>query len=113
MRALAVGLAILGAGLATRVAHGDPAGRELCRRGAVPHGATLELDVKGADLHDVFRLIAEVAHANVVIPDDITGKVTLRLRSVPWETVACAVAAAHGLAITVDGNILVIARAAR
>ena len=42
---------------------------------------------------------------------DVTGKVTLRLLRVPWDAVACAVAAVHHLTITVDGNILLVMRA--
>jgi type II secretory pathway component GspD/PulD (secretin) len=87
--------------------------RNLCGRDARHHGAAIDLDVKDADIHDVFRLIADAAHVNLVIPDDVTGKVTLRLLRVPWDAVACAVAAVHHLAIAVDGNILLVTRARR
>lgn len=88
----------------------DP-GRDLCARGVSHHGAAIDLDVKGADLHDVFRLIADAGRVNLVVPDDVTGKVTLRLRRVAWDAVACAVAQLNHLAIAIDGNILIVTRA--
>jgi type II secretory pathway component HofQ len=90
----------------------EPPHRELCRRDAVHHGAAIDLDVKGADIHEVFRLIADIAHLNIVVPDDVTGAVTLRLKRAPWDAVVCAVAGVHHLAITVYDNILVVTRAA-
>jgi hypothetical protein len=97
------------------IARAEPrdAPRDLCARGARHHGAAIDLDVKGADLQDVFRLIADAGRVNVVVPDDVAGRVTLRLRHVAWDAVACAVARLHHLTITVDGNILIVMRAAR
>jgi hypothetical protein len=84
---------------------------DLCGRGVRHHGAAIDLDVKGADLQDVFRLIADAGRVNVVVPDEVSGKVTLRLVRVAWDAVACAVAKLHHLTITVDDNILVVTRA--
>jgi type II secretory pathway component HofQ len=101
--------------VATPIAHGETrdAPRDLCAQGTRHHGAAIDLDVKGADIQDVFRLIADAGRVNVVVPDDVAGKVTLRLRHVAWDAVACAVAKLHHLAITVDGNILIVMRVAR
>jgi type II secretory pathway component GspD/PulD (secretin) len=89
------------------------AGRELCARAARHHGAPIDLDVKGADIRDVFRLIADAGHVNLVVSDDVSGRVTLRLARVAWDAVACVVAEAHHLTITVHDNILLVMRAAR
>jgi hypothetical protein len=105
--ALASAAARAGGGEAYR----DLTGRDLCARGVRHHGAAIDLDVKGADIHDVFRLIADAGKVNLVVPDDVTGKVTLRLRHVAWDAVACAVAQLHHLTIAVDGNILLVMRA--
>ena len=46
----------------------------MCRRGAKYHGATLDLDVKDADIHDVFRLLTDVAKMNIVISDEVPAR---------------------------------------
>jgi type IV pilus assembly protein PilQ len=82
---------------------GDP-----CRPGAKHHGAAIDLDLKDADLHDVFRLLADVAHINLVVSDEVAGKVTLKLKKVPWDQVACTIAASQHLALDVQDNILLV-----
>lgn len=107
MRALLIATAMLAAP-EVRAAHGE----ELCRAGVRHRGRAIDLDVRGADLHDVFLLIADVGRVNLVVPDDVTGTVTLRLVRVAWDAAACAVARLHHLVITVDGNILLVMREA-
>jgi type IV pilus assembly protein PilQ len=99
-----VGLGLL---LASSPALAD---RNLCARGTKFRGATLDLDVKNADIKDVFRLLADVGKVNLVVPDDVGGKVTLKLARVPWDQIACTVAAIHKLTITVQGTILMVER---
>ena len=81
---------------------------ELCARGAHYRGATIDLDVKDADIHEVLRLLADTGRVNLVVPDTVSGKVTLKLHRVPWDQAACAIAATHQLSIVVDGNILIV-----
>lgn len=57
----------------------------------------LSLELVNADLHSVLRLFAEVGHFNLVTADDVSGKVTLRLRNVPWTEAFRAVLASKGL----------------
>jgi type IV pilus assembly protein PilQ len=103
LRAVAVA-AILAS---SAIAHAD---RDLCRRDAKFHGAPIDLDVKAADIHDVFRLLANVGNVNIVIPDDVQGKVTLKLKKVAWDRAACTIAAVHKLDVTVNGNVLLVKR---
>ena len=102
-------VATLGLLAVARVAQAEP--RDLCARSVRHHGAAIDLDVKGADIQEVFRLIADVGRVNLVVPDDVSGKVTMRLVRVAWDAAACAVAAVHHLTITVDGNVLLVMRA--
>lgn len=82
----------------------------MCTRGMRYRGATIDLDLQGADIHDVMRLLADVGHVNIVVPDTVQGKVTMRLRRVPWDQVTCTIAAVHKLTVTVDGNVVLVTK---
>lgn len=101
---------LVAAALPARGDPGQPAVRDLCTPGVRHHGAPVDLDLRGAGIHDVFRLLADAARVNLVIPDDVTGTVTLHLVHVAWDAAACAIAGVHHLAIDVDGNILLVHR---
>jgi len=48
-------------------------------------GRKLSLDFKDADIKNILRLIAEVSNLNIIVADEVTGKVTMRLVDVPWD----------------------------
>lgn len=62
-------------------------------------GKRIDIDLKGAELHDVFRLLSDVSGANIVVSDEVKGRVTLRLRRVPWDQVLHTVVAVKRLAL--------------
>jgi type IV pilus assembly protein PilQ len=71
-------------------------------------GAPIDLDVKSADLADVFRLLAEVGHVNIVVAGEVTGTITLGLKRVPWDQALDVIARAKDLAIERDGDVIVV-----
>jgi type II secretory pathway component HofQ len=91
--------------LTTSVARAE---RDLCAPNTRFRGAVLDLDAKNADIHDVYRLLSDVGRVNIVVPDDVKGKVTLRLKRVPWDQIACTVAAVHRLDLSVNGNVVLV-----
>jgi type IV pilus assembly protein PilQ len=48
-------------------------------------GRPITLQVKEAELTDVFRLIGEASGFNIVMSEDVKGKLTLSLTDVPWD----------------------------
>lgn len=92
------------------LAHAD---RDMCARGMKYRGQAIDLDVKDADIHDVYRLLADVGNVNIVVPGDVSGRVTLRLKRVPWDQVACTVASVHKLSLTAQGNVVLVRAASR
>ena len=72
------------------------------------HGAPVDLDLKSADLGNVFRLLADVGRVNIVVAGDIAGTVTLRLKHVPWDQALDLVARTHGLELRREGNVIVV-----
>jgi type IV pilus assembly protein PilQ len=104
MRVLAIAVMVMGlAGTAA-------ADRDLCAPGTRFRGTPLDLDVKAADIREVFRLLADVGKVNLVVNDKVDGKVTLQLKRVPWDQIACTIAAVHKLQITVQDKILMVTR---
>jgi type II secretory pathway component HofQ len=73
-------------------------------------GAAIDIDVKGASLADVFRLLADAGHTSLVIGEDIQGSVTLHLHHVPWDQVACTVAAMHQLELTFVEQVIIVTK---
>jgi hypothetical protein len=64
---------------------------------ALPPGPKIDLDFKDAPLHDVLRVIGASGEVNIVVPDGVRGKTSIRLKQVPWDNALQAVLAAHGL----------------
>jgi type IV pilus assembly protein PilQ len=85
-----------------RIGAGESAARPRYR------GAPIDLDVKSADLADVFRLLAEVGHVNIVVASEVTGTITLGLKRVPWDQALDVIARAKDLAVERDGNVIVV-----
>lgn len=72
-------------------------------------GRRIDLDLKDADIHDVLRLLADVGRVNVVTADNVTGTVTIRMRSVPWDQALETVLQAKGLGMVRKGNLIRVA----
>ena len=72
-------------------------------------GQRISLDFKDADVQNVFRIIAEVSHLNLITSDDVRGKVTLRLINVPWDQALDLVLQAKSLGAKQEGNVIRIA----
>jgi len=69
----------------------------------------ISLDLRGADLLNVLRLISEVSGENVIAGDDVNGKVTLRLHNVPWDLALDEVLRTKGFGRLRSGNIIRVA----
>ena len=72
-------------------------------------GRRMSIDLQGADIHAVFRFIADTADLNIVASDEVQGTVTVRLKDVPWDQALAAVLQAKGLAAQRFGNIIRVA----
>jgi type IV pilus assembly protein PilQ len=82
--------------------------RDLCAPGGVRRGTPIDLDVKDADVQDVLRLVADAGNINLVVSDEVKGRVTLSLRHAPWDAVACTIGALHHLSLLERDGILLV-----
>ncbi len=69
-------------------------------------GTKISLDFKDADIHNIFRLIAEVSNLNVITSEDVKGKITIRLVNVPWDQALDVILATKNLIKIEEGNVL-------
>jgi len=79
------------------------------RNRRVYRGATVDFDFKDAPIHDLLRTIADTGKVNIVVPDGISARVTVRLKRVPWDQALEVILASHGLWYRKDGNLFRIA----
>lgn len=82
----------------------SPARRPLPRY----RGKRIDLDLKDADLHNVFRLLADVGGVNIVVTDDVKGRVTIRLSRVPWDQALHTIVRTKRLHLAVEDNVYMI-----
>lgn len=72
-------------------------------------GKKVSFEFKDIDIHNLIRIIAEVSKKNIVVADDVSGKVTIRLRNVPWDQALELILRSKGLGQEDLGNIVRIA----
>jgi type IV pilus assembly protein PilQ len=70
------------------------------------YGRAISLQVKDADIRDVINFLAEESGANIVMSDDVAGKISLKLRKIPWDQALVTVMRSKGLGYTRQGNVL-------
>ena len=73
-------------------------------------GRLIDLDVKDADLHNVFRLIADAGGVSIAVADDVKGTITLRLRRIPWDQALDAVVRLEKLQLERQGDLYLVTR---
>ena len=79
------------------------------RQQHIYHGATIDLDFDNAPMHELLRIIADTGHVNIVVPDNIDPKVTVKLKRVPWDEALEVILASHQLWYRREGNLYRIA----
>jgi type IV pilus assembly protein PilQ len=75
-------------------------------------GQRLTLNFQDIEVRAVLQLLAETSGLNVVVSDSVTGNVTLRLDSVPWDQAMDIILTTKGLAMRQVGNVILVAPAA-
>jgi type IV pilus assembly protein PilQ len=78
----------------------------------VPNGPRLiSLDFKDADVVNLLRILAAESTRNIVISEDVKGKMSITLRNVPWDIALDTVMEAKGLVkVERDGVIRIVSQ---
>src|SRR5213078_469085 len=69
-----------------------------------PH--LISLDFKDADVINLLRILAAESGRNIVIGDDVKGKMSIALRNVPWELALDTILSARGLDKVERGGVM-------
>ncbi|MCZ6856093.1 MAG: secretin and TonB N-terminal domain-containing protein, partial [Gammaproteobacteria bacterium] len=75
-------------------------------------GEMLSLNFQDIEVRSVLQLIADFTDLNLVASDTVTGRITLRLKNVPWDQALDLILRTKGLDKRQDGNVLLVAPAA-
>jgi type IV pilus assembly protein PilQ len=73
-------------------------------------GRRITLDFHDIEIRNLLRLIADVSKKNIVVADDVSGKVTVALRNVPWDQALDLVLKTKGLDKEEMGNVIRVAK---
>ncbi len=74
-------------------------------------GKRIDLDFKDADIHNILRLLSDVGNVNVVTSDKVSGRVTIRMKNVPWDQALDVILRAKDLGQVREGNLIRVAPA--
>ncbi len=72
-------------------------------------GEKLSLNFQNIEVRAVLQLLADFTGMNVVVSDTVTGSLTLRLKSVPWDQALDIILKTKGLAMRKNGNVVLVA----
>ncbi len=72
-------------------------------------GRKITLDFKDADIRNIFRFIADVSNLNIVIGEEVKGRVTIRLVEVPWDQALEVILQTQSLGMVKIGSVIRIA----
>ena len=50
-------------------------------------GQKISLDFKDADIRNILRLISDISGLNIIVSENVKGKVTIKLENIPWDEV--------------------------
>ena len=73
-------------------------------------GARMTIDVVGTDLTSFLRIIADTAHLNLIVDQDVQGIYTFKFTDTPWDQVLDVILKHVGLGKEVSNGIIRVAR---
>jgi len=69
-------------------------------------GTPMTMDFANADVTNILRLIGEVSNLNIVWGPEVKGKISMRLKNVPWDQALDLIMANNDLVMRPKGNVI-------
>ncbi len=79
------------------------------KRELVYVGDKLSLNFQDIRIRSVLQLLADFTGLNMVVSDSVNGRITLRLKNVPWDQALDIILKTKGLAMRKTGNVILVA----
>jgi type IV pilus assembly protein PilQ len=76
------------------------------------YGKKISIETDEVEIREVFKLISEEANVNLILADAVDGKVSVKLKNVPWDQALVLLMKTKKLGYTRSGNVLRIANLA-
>jgi type IV pilus assembly protein PilQ len=83
--------------------------REKALKPKIYGGERLSLNFQDIEVRSVLQLLADFTGKNMVVSDTVTGRITLRLKNVPWDQALDIILKTKGLAMRESGNVILVA----
>ncbi|MCB1755657.1 MAG: type IV pilus secretin PilQ [Gammaproteobacteria bacterium] len=74
-------------------------------------GERLSLNFQDIEVRSVLQLLADFTELNIVVSDNVDGKLTLRLKNVPWDQALDIILKSKNLGKRQSGNVIMVAPA--
>ncbi len=75
----------------------------------VYEGERLSLNFQDIEVRSVLQLLADFTGLNMVVSDSVTGRITLRLKNVPWDQAMDIILKTKGLSMRRNDNVVLVA----
>ncbi len=72
-------------------------------------GDKLSLNFQDIEVRSVLQLLADFTGLNMVVSDSVAGRITLRLKNVPWDQALDIILKTKGLSKRQNGNVILVA----
>ncbi len=76
------------------------------KKNGIYNGKKVSLDFQDADVVNVLRLLAEVSKLNMIIGDNVKGKITIKMLEVPWDQALNIILKMKGLGKIYENNVV-------
>jgi type IV pilus assembly protein PilQ len=77
--------------------------------GSLAQPTKISLDFRDADVRNILKLIAEVFELNMIIGDEVKGRMTIKLVDVSWNQALEVILQSQSLGIIRNGNVIRVA----
>jgi type IV pilus assembly protein PilQ len=72
-------------------------------------GERISLSFQNIEVRALLQIIADVANVNMVVSDQVSGEMSMRLQNVPWDQALDIILRSKGLGQRRDGNVILVA----